>query len=119
MDSYMVFKKKAAGTRLDEVIFMDESKIALQREIGFYLGAASDHYQKNKRNTLDTLDKYYEMARDGLYGCPLNDTYTLVYFRTLLELIVNFIQVFRTMRNEPPRKVINDDLRSNWVRIEG
>jgi hypothetical protein len=118
-EQYMVFKKDSAGTRVDEVIFMDESKVALQREIGFYLGAAESHYRKDKGRTLRTLDDYYKMVRDGLYGSPLNDTYSLAYFRAFLEMLVNFIQVFRTMHGEPPSHLINEDLKTGWVKIEG
>jgi len=95
----------------ERIIQQDEQKVNFQREVGAFLASAEKLYAKNPSKCLDDLDKFYTIARDGLVNSPVSDYWSLIYFRTLAELLANFTQVFRAHKSLPPSEVINKDLR--------
>lgn len=95
-----------------KIVFDDSEKVLFQREVGFYLGSIEKCYLRNPDACLEQLDWYYSIAKQGLDESPVCDPWSVVFFRTLTELLANFIQTFRALKGKEPSKEINKDLRT-------
>ena len=127
-NNYSWFKPKDA--RFEKITVNGQQRTMFQREVGLFLGAIETNFLADREKTLEHLDFYYQAAKGGLDACDSiigppkvmdgkgllefaydsSDPCAVVFFRTMAELLANYIQVFRATHGLPPSDSINKDL---------